>query len=81
MSNLHIYHGENKHYFNEMIMISALYETNMLSCILYSASQLNNYWTYDGSLTTPPYYESVKWIVFADVIEMSEDQVEYLKNG
>jgi len=43
--------------------------------------QLNNYWTYDGSLTTPPYYESVKWIVFADVIEMSEDQVEYLKNG
>lgn len=42
--------------------------------------QLNNYWTYDGSLTTPPYYESVKWIVFSDVIEMSEDQLKELRS-
>jgi hypothetical protein len=36
---------------------------------------MTKYWTYDGSLTTPPLYESVKWIVFKEPIEMSDDQV------
>ena len=34
------------------------------------------YWTYAGSLTTPPCYESVRWFVFRKPIEMSEDQVK-----
>ncbi|XP_063701673.1 carbonic anhydrase 1 [Culicoides brevitarsis] len=34
-----------------------------------------NYWTYLGSLTTPPFYESVIWIVFKDPIEVSEEQI------
>jgi carbonic anhydrase len=36
---------------------------------------MTKYWTYDGSLTTPPLYESVKWIVFKEPFEMSDDQV------
>ena len=33
------------------------------------------YWTYEGSLTTPPLYESVTWIVFAEPTEISREQV------
>jgi len=33
------------------------------------------YFTYDGSLTTPPLFESVNWIVFKDPIEVSAQQM------
>ncbi|KAJ8343705.1 hypothetical protein SKAU_G00310340 [Synaphobranchus kaupii] len=35
-----------------------------------------NYWTYSGSLTTPPLHESVTWIVFEEPIEVSKKQME-----
>ena len=34
-----------------------------------------SYWTYEGSLTTPPLYESVTWIVLKQPIEVSAVQV------
>lgn len=34
-----------------------------------------DYWTYEGSLTTPPLYESVTWIVCKDPIHVSSEQV------
>ncbi|XP_036391140.1 carbonic anhydrase 7-like [Megalops cyprinoides] len=35
----------------------------------------HNYWTYSGSLTTPPLHESVTWILFKEPIKVSEKQM------
>jgi carbonic anhydrase len=34
-----------------------------------------SYWVYDGSLTTPPCTQCVKWIVFREPIEAAIEQV------
>ena len=34
---------------------------------------------YDGSLTTPPFNEGVKWVVLAEPIEMSAEQIDAFK--
>lgn len=36
-----------------------------------------DYWTYDGSLTTPPLLESVTWIVCKESISVSPAQVQW----
>ena len=37
----------------------------------------HGFWTYPGSLTTPPLFESVTWIVFKEPIQVSEEQVSF----
>lgn len=39
------------------------------------------YFTYKGSLTTPPCYESVQWIVLQNPISVTESQVSLCKNS
>ncbi|XP_020632789.1 carbonic anhydrase 2-like [Orbicella faveolata] len=39
------------------------------------------YYTYKGSLTTPPCYESVQWIVMINPISVTESQVRSLVQG
>lgn len=43
------------------------------ACLL--PSNIDDYWTYHGSLTTPPLTESVSWIIMKQHIEVSHDQV------
>jgi len=38
------------------------------------------YYTYPGSLTTPPCTEGVKWIVMKEKIEVSKDQIDRFKS-
>ncbi|KAG5849309.1 hypothetical protein ANANG_G00108570 [Anguilla anguilla] len=42
------------------------------TCLLPSSL---SYWTYPGSLTTPPLLESVTWIVLKEPIRVSEKQM------
>jgi carbonic anhydrase len=39
------------------------------------AESMQDYYTYDGSLTTPMCHESVRWIVFRDRMGLSRNQV------
>uniref|UniRef100_A0A673LAR3 Carbonic anhydrase n=1 Tax=Sinocyclocheilus rhinocerous TaxID=307959 RepID=A0A673LAR3_9TELE len=43
------------------------------ACLL--PEKIDDYWTYAGSLTTPPLTEAVTWIVMKQHIEVSHDQV------
>lgn len=40
----------------------------------------HGFWTYPGSLTTPPLLESVTWIVMKEPIQVSEEQMAAMRN-
>lgn len=40
----------------------------------------HDYYTYEGSLTTEPCAQNVKWMVLKDVIQVSQGQVDVLKD-
>ena len=59
-------------------------ETNTFSDRLINASNLlpskKSYFSYAGSLTTPPCSEGVSWNLFVDPITVSEEQIETFSN-
>lgn len=43
-------------------------------------SELHGFYNYRGSLTTPPYTESVNWIILKEIKSASVDQIETFRN-
>jgi hypothetical protein len=47
---------------------------------LLGENRLGRYYRYDGSLTTPPCYESVIWSVLQEPLKLSLDQLNAFRN-
>jgi carbonic anhydrase len=41
----------------------------------FKGNDIKSYYTYQGSLTTPPFTESVQWVILKHIVEASEDQI------
>ena len=46
----------------------------------YKMHRVGNFFHYQGSLTTPPYTETVQWFIFKDIIEASPDQIKTISS-
>jgi hypothetical protein len=67
-----LYHGENNLYFNEMMTMSALYETNVLSWIFIVLAHWNNNSLVDMSL----HLDTLFWYVMVNVLASSRSWVQ-----
>jgi carbonic anhydrase len=42
---------------------------------LEESGNLSHHYHYNGSLTTPPYTETVNWVIYKDIFEASPEQI------
>lgn len=49
-----------------------------MSLALSEAGDVERFWTYKGSLTTPPCSEGLRWFVAKEVLEVSDAQLQSL---
>lgn len=82
---LHRHSAKSSFYLKKVLeaLVEASYPGTEISIItstcLYQflPKNFNSYFTYEGSLTTPPCAESVTWIVFTNFLEASRKDVSF----
>lgn len=65
-----ITHFKDIQYKNKMVEIDSIPLVELMP------ASLSKFYRYEGSLTTPPCYESVIWTMFNQTIEIAEEQLE-----
>lgn len=70
-----ISHLEDVRYLGQSTVLSSLDLQDMLP------ANLRFYYTYGGSLTTPPCTENVRWFLLADFVQLSRAQIRKLENS
>ena len=75
--------AEWKRYFDAIQQLKQANSSSTLSLKLSTllSKNSNNFWRYEGSLTTPPCTEIVTWTVFKTPIVMNETHIDSLRRG
>ena len=75
--------AEWKRYFDAIQQLRLANSSSTLSLKLSTllSKNSNNFWRYEGSLTTPPCTEIVTWTVFKTPIVMNETHIDSLRRG
>ena len=60
---------------SDEMFIAYIYVLTDCCCLRLLVEETADYWTYVGSLTTPPLTENVTWVVFQTTMQLSERQV------
>ncbi|CAH0553875.1 unnamed protein product [Brassicogethes aeneus] len=76
----------NKHYdlfesgLSKIVKINSTYKLNNFESLdKFTTARKDSYFTYEGSLTTPPCSEIVTWIEFRDTIPITHEQIEHFR--
>ncbi|XP_060524873.1 carbonic anhydrase 2-like [Cylas formicarius] len=80
--------NEDNPCFNKLTnAVKKIVEIGSMTCVptdcltwIKEEAQCKGYYTYQGSLTTEPYTESVTWILYPTPIHVSREQVAYFRN-
>ncbi|XP_045171211.2 carbonic anhydrase-like [Mercenaria mercenaria] len=63
-------------HFNQIKYKNSEVEIQSIPLVQLMPAQLSRFYRYEGSLTTPPCYESVTWTLFNETIEIAEEQLQ-----
>lgn len=63
-------------HFNQIKYKNNEVDINSIPLVQLMPAKLSKFYRYEGSLTTPPCYESVIWTLFNETIEIAEEQLE-----
>ena len=57
--------------------VNSSVQTEVFDFSLFNFDKFNSFYTYSGSLTTPPCTENVRWIILNEIFPISELSVSF----